>query len=208
MTALRGHAEREFTVPEAAAILAQPPKQISNALARELQPLRLGSSGRGTQTITARGLIALELLRAFASEFMPRLRRMLIIEALKPSSGNRVSIQEGRVVVNIAEHRERVNKARSRLQEAVALIVRNPEVLGGEPCVRGTRIPAYLVGALARKLGAVEAHASYPSISRQTIELVALYVEANPRKGRPRQAELSKPKAAAKRGKERKVKLD
>lgn len=207
MAALRKRAERKFTVPEAAAILEQPPKQISNALTRELRPLRLGSSGRGARRITGHGLVALELLRVFADWFSPRLRRLVISEALKPSSGDSVRIERGRVVVNIAEHRQRVNRGKNRLEEAEALIARHPEVLGGEPCVKGTRIPAYLVGALARKHGALEAHATYPTLTRQTIELVALYVEANPRKGRPRQAELSKPKRAAKRGKAKKAKL-
>ena len=92
--------------------------------------------------------------------------------------------------------------------EYLRLIAQDPEVLGGEPCVKGTRIPAYLVGALARKHGFAEVRATYPSLSRQTIELVALYVEAHPRKGRPRQAELSAPKGAARRGKAKKVRLE
>lgn len=108
-------------------------------------------------------------------------------------------------MVNVAGRRERSNKANTRLSQAEALIASDPDVLGGEPCVRNTRIPAYLVGALARKHGVEETHATYPTLSRQTIELVALYVQAHPRVGRPRQAELSEPKGAAKRGRARKT---
>ena len=111
-------------------------------------------------------------------------------------------------MVNIAEQRERASNAKSRLMAAEALIVHDPKVLGGEPCVKGTRIPAYLVGALARKHGIVEAHATYPSLLSQTIELVALYVEANPRKEQPPQAQLSAPRTAAKRGKAKKIKAE
>jgi uncharacterized protein (DUF433 family) len=204
----RSRKEREFSVPEAAAILGQLQKRISNALARELRPLHLASAGQGIRRITSRGLLALSMIRDMESWFTPFLRRRLLSEVLKPSSGDTVSVEKGRVVVNIAEHRKRVNRGRSRLEQAEALITRHSEVLGGEPCVKGTRIPAYLVGALARKHGVAETHATYPSLTRQTIELVALYVEANPRRGRPRQAELSKPKTAAKRGKAKRVKLD
>jgi uncharacterized protein (DUF433 family) len=111
-------------------------------------------------------------------------------------------------VVNVAEKRERANEARKRLGRAAALVASDPEVLGGEPCIKGTRIPAYLIGALAREHGVEETHATYPSLSRQTIELMALYVKANPRKGPPRQAELSEPKGAVKRGRARKVRLE
>jgi uncharacterized protein (DUF433 family) len=204
MTALRKQAERMFTVPEAAAILGQPQKQISNALARDLAKLKLAKVGE--RTITGAGLFALVLLRSIRELFSVEGRQRVLSKALKPFAGDEV--QEGCVVVKLAEHREQVDRRKSRFAEAEALIVRDSQVLGGEPCVKGTRIPAYLVGKIALKHGAVEAHATYPSISRQNIELVALYVEANPRKGRPRQAELSKPKAPAKRGKTKKIKLD
>src|SRR5262249_36891311 len=148
--------------------------------------------------------LALELVRKIGKLFSPEGRREILREALKPSSGDTVCVEKGCVVVNLTPHLERVNRAKERLADAEQLVVSNPEVLGGEPCVKGTRIPAYLVGALARKHGVVEAHATYPSLTRQTIELMALYVEAKPRKGRPRQAELSKPKTAAKRGKAKK----
>jgi len=207
VTGFRKHAERRYTVAEAAAILEQPQKRISNALERELRPLGLGSLDRDERTISSRGLVALELLRDFASWFTPQFRKAVIMEALRASSIDTISVQKGRVMVSIAEQRQRVNKAKDRLREAEALVVRDPEILGGEPCVKGTRIPAYLVGALARKHGIAEVHTTYPSLSRQMIELVALYVEANPRKGRPRQAELSAPKGA-KRGKAKKVRLD
>src|SRR5262249_3685766 len=134
--------------------------------------------------------------------------RRRLLSAAKSTSSDEIKVQGSSIVLKLAEHRERVEKRKSRFAQAEGLIVRDPKVLGGEPCVKGTRIPAYLVGALARKHGVVEAQTTYPSISRQTIELVALYVEANPRKGRPRQAELSKPKRPARRGKAKKIKLD
>jgi uncharacterized protein (DUF433 family) len=204
MTAIRKLGARTFTVPEAAAILEQPLKQISNALARDLAPIRL-AKGRG-RTVTVAGLLALELLRTLGGLFSPKGRRRVLSKAVDPSTGDEV--QEGCVVVKLAEHRGRVEARKSLLAQAEALIVRDREILGGEPSVKGTRIPAYVVGALARKHGVVEAQTTYPSIPRQTIELVALYVAANPRRGKPRQAELSKPKAPAKRGKAKKIKLD
>lgn len=206
MPALR-RMERRFTVPEAAALLRQPQKYVNNAIARELAPLKLSKVEGKQRVVTSAGLFALELLRGIEKLFSREGRRAILREALKLSSGDTVCVEKGSIVVNLAQYQESVKTAKAQLDEAERLIVRNSEILGGEPCVRGSRIPAYLVGALANKHGVVEAHATYPSLTRQTIELVALYVKANPRKGRPRQAELSKPKTAAKRGKAKKIKL-
>ena len=74
----RSRKEREFSVPEAAAILGQLQKRISNALARQLHPLQLASAGQGIRRITSRGLLALSLIQDMESWFTPFLRRRLL----------------------------------------------------------------------------------------------------------------------------------
>src|SRR5207247_11115135 len=91
----RNREKREFSVPEAAAILGQPQKRISNALARELHPLDLASAGQGIRRITSRGLLALCVLQDMESWFTPFVRRRLLSEVLKPSSGDAVSVEQG-----------------------------------------------------------------------------------------------------------------
>jgi uncharacterized protein (DUF433 family) len=56
----------------------------------------------------------------------------------------------------------------------------------GEPCVRGTRIPVYVVAAIARAKGRNEAIATYPSLSLAQVELAELFAQAHPRRGRPK----------------------
>jgi uncharacterized protein (DUF433 family) len=203
----RGAARHAFTVPEAAAILGLPQREVSNAIDRELKPLRLAKAEGGSRAVTAKGLVALELLRAFAEQFSPGFRREVVRAALRAPNRPAVSLEKGRIVVNISELRKKVDTGEGRLREAEALVVSSPEILGGEPCVRGTRVPAYLVGALAAKYGVEEAVAAYPSLTREQVDLISLYVAANPRRGRPPQSKLSRPKAPAKRGKARKVRL-
>jgi uncharacterized protein (DUF433 family) len=89
--------------------------------------------------------------------------------------------------MTIASHTERASKTKARLKRAEALVVSNREVMGGEPCIRGTRVPVYLIGELARAHGVSRTHETYPFLTEEKIELALLYVSEHPRRGRPRQ---------------------
>jgi uncharacterized protein (DUF433 family) len=77
-----------------------------------------------------------------------------------------------------------------RLAKAIVaqhIVVTDPEIRGGEPVVRGTRIPAYLLHDLAEQ-GATEEEliADYPAIDGDRLGFVLLYTKTHPRPGRPR----------------------
>jgi uncharacterized protein (DUF433 family) len=107
--------------------------------------------------------------------------------------------------MTVSSHTARTSK-RTRLARAEALVLSHPEVLSGEPCIRGTRVPVYLIGALAHAHGVDRAHEMYPFLTEEQIELVALYVSEHPRKGRPKQTRLPKARTV-KRGISPKVRL-
>jgi uncharacterized protein (DUF433 family) len=59
-------------------------------------------------------------------------------------------------------------------------IVRNPRVLGGEPIVRGTRIPVRSVVLASREYGAAEgALQAYPQLTPATVHDALAYYEAH-----------------------------
>ncbi len=66
------------------------------------------------------------------------------------------------------------------------MVLRDPEILGGEPVIRGTRIPVHLVGDILEQ-GANEEEilSGYPTLKRENLELAHIYVRAYPRRGRP-----------------------
>jgi uncharacterized protein (DUF433 family) len=209
MSALRTMGEREYTVPQASAILGLTPKQVNNALDRELDRalagLRLVRTRAGSRIISSSGLLALELALAWADRFLPQFRRKMLRKALVAGPKSE-SVREEGVVVELAKYREVVTAGVSRLRAAEELVTRELEVLGGEPCIRSTRIPVYVVAALASKRGREQARATYSSLTGDEIELAVLYAKANPRKGRPR-TKLPTPRAPAKRQRVKKVKL-
>ena len=94
----------------------------------------------------------------------------------------------------ISNQTARASKGRTkrRLERARALVLSDPEVMGGEPCIKGTRVPVYLIGALANAQGMSETHAAYPFLTEEQIELAALYVTEHPDTRPPRRIRFPK----------------
>lgn len=66
------------------------------------------------------------------------------------------------------------------------LIERNPEILGGTPIIKGTRLNVYaLAGRLERGETVDDLLQEYPYVTRDHIEAAQLYAKANPLRGRP-----------------------
>jgi uncharacterized protein (DUF433 family) len=68
--------------------------------------------------------------------------------------------------MSISSHTERTSKTKKRLARAEALVLCDREVLGGEPCIRGTRVSVYLIGALAHAHDVRRTHGMYPFLTR------------------------------------------
>src|SRR5579862_3975579 len=62
------------------------------------------------------------------------------------------------------------------LQEARAVIVTDPEILGGDPVFRGTRVPVHLIAAMLDQGSTVaDILKEYPRVTAEMIHLAALY---------------------------------
>jgi uncharacterized protein (DUF433 family) len=84
-----------------------------------------------------------------------------------------------------------VTRGLSRLKEAQGIVVEDPEILGGTPVIRGTRIPVYDVASLVEgSTPRKELKKIYPMLTLSQIELAWIYAKANPQRGRPRHRHL------------------
>ena len=82
--------------------------------------------------------------------------------------------------------REEVERELERLHKVERMVVSDPEIMGGAPVFKGTRIPVDLVAAMtAQGATAEEILEGYPGLNRGQVELAPLYVAAFPRRGRP-----------------------
>ena len=95
-------------------------------------------------------------------------------------------IHEGVVTVDFGPILKRTREALERLSEARDMVVISPEILGGTPVIKGTRVPVYDVAAVAAQVPIDEVLKDYPSLSADQVDLAKLYAKANPLRGRPK----------------------
>ena len=177
-----------FTPAEAAVLTRLSLKAVNNAIDKNMVPavVRSGTGASG-RLLDQRALLALALEYRLASRFFPELRRRLF-DALVASPRKAVlSLDEGLVKVDLQEPRRDLAASLRALRRARSLVVTDPEILGGEPVFRGTRVPVHSITAMLEQ-GSTEAEIlkAYPRITAEMIRLAPGYVQAYPIRGRPR----------------------
>ncbi|HXP73104.1 MAG TPA: DUF433 domain-containing protein [Stellaceae bacterium] len=97
------------------------------------------------------------------------------------------TINDGFLTVSLWEFATSAETRLARLAEAREMVVEDPDILGGTPVFRGTRIPVYDVAAsVAAGLPFERIRGAYPGLDDRAIELATIYAEATPPRGRPR----------------------
>jgi uncharacterized protein (DUF433 family) len=97
-------------------------------------------------------------------------------------------VQDEFLTIDLAPFWKGVDERLERLNAARTLISVDDKILSGTPVIKGTRVPVYDVAAsVAAGIPMERILSSYPSLSREQVELAALYANANPQRGRPRQ---------------------
>jgi uncharacterized protein (DUF433 family) len=98
------------------------------------------------------------------------------------------TIHDEFLTIDLSTFHKDVEERLRRLHAAQDAVVVDPEILSGTPVIRGTRVPVYDVAAsVAAGIPMNRLLSAYPSLKQGQVELAALYVEANPQRGRPRQ---------------------
>jgi len=184
--------DRKFSPAEAAAMLDISVTQANN-LFDEVAPLGIVEKGNGKRSIEYRGLFTLLMEEQLAAwQLAKDLRLKALAQALAKNTKRVEPIPELSVLVS--GYRERAQKGLSTLYEAEENVETSKEIMQGEPCIRGTRVPVYVLAAVAAKHGIEEVQQTYPFLTRSNLEHAILYAKAHPRKGRPKTTMLpSKP---------------
>jgi len=93
------------------------------------------------------------------------------------------------LVIDLSTFVAEADARHDKLAEARALIVEDPEILSGTPVIRGTRIPVRDIAAsVAAGISRARIREAWPALDDRMIELASIYAEANPLRGRPRNA--------------------
>lgn len=76
-----------------------------------------------------------------------------------------------------------------QLRDANDTVVSDAGSRGGEPVIRGTRIPVYLIHDLVIPgAGAKEILEDYPALAADNVRAAVAYVQTHPKRGGPREA--------------------
>jgi len=94
------------------------------------------------------------------------------------------------LTVRFADLWKGVDGRLQKLAAAEKMVVDDPEIMGGTPVIRGTRIPVQIVAALFDAGTPMERILkSYPSLTESQVELSSIYAKAVPQRGRPKRRE-------------------
>lgn len=103
-----------------------------------------------------------------------------------PPAGATLELDGALVVRAGSEVAEAAERARHYVSMRQRLVESAPEVRGGEPVIRGTRVP---VRGLARQIELGETREvlreDYPFLPEEAFELAPVWARAHPRQGRP-----------------------
>jgi uncharacterized protein (DUF433 family) len=181
--------QETFTPSEAAVVSGLPVRVVQKAI--DEGPLARGRKSRHRE-LTEPDLFYLVTIKGFdprsvrlTGKAKDELRRSILACLQSGKVGARGVSFAGLVIDFLAIARQ-VRSSLSKLERSRRMVVRDPEILGGEAVIRGTRIPVHLIGDMLEQ-GASEAEilSGYPTLKRENLELAHIYVRAYPRRGRP-----------------------
>ena len=103
-----------------------------------------------------------------------------------PGHAGPLHIRTGCLVVHLGEPVGAAMAGLNKWGDACRRIVSDPEIRGGLPVLRGTRIGVHEIAYALRADGIEMVLEDFPSLCRRDVEAAALYAEAHPKTGRPR----------------------
>ncbi len=200
-----------YSISEAAAIAEMPPKTIRTALNKKiLSPSsrrRVGRSvryGFSIEEIVFVKLLA-ELPFSVSKTDKTALKQLLArgsgtVDQWRLAGADIVfSAGDLTVLFECKNIRRRITRNATMYERGKGRIASDPQIMGGEPIFRGTRIPLEHIAGLFRK-GASESEIAedFPQLTRQDLAFARLHSRLGARPGRPRKhlALLRKPRAA------------
>ncbi len=127
------------------------------------------------------------LIRRLCERIGPEMARRPIARWRQSSRPADWTINDGFLTVSLWEFATSAEDRHAKLAAAREMVAEDPDILGGTPVVRGTRIPVHDVAAsVAAGLSHERIRSAYPGLDDRAIELATIYAEATPLRGRPK----------------------
>lgn len=170
-----------FTPTEAAVLTGLSLKAVNNAIDKKIIAAVPGEDRE--RLLDARALVSLSIEHRLADRIAPELRRK-VFDALADAPRNVVSLEGGLLKIDLREPRRELAASLRDLRRVRRMVVSDPEILGGDPVFRGTRVPVHMVAELvAQGSKPTELIESYPRVTAEMIRLAPVYAAAYPLRG-------------------------
>jgi uncharacterized protein (DUF433 family) len=173
-----------MTANEAASITGVPLRHVHRIIDAGL--LEGAVRRRRNARLLARGaLVGLKLAHETADILTRESRRVVVAALIR--NPRRPVVRAAAVVVDARPAVKAVRSGLYQLAKARRIASTAPDVLGGAPVFRGTRIPVHdIADMLANGDKPAAIVKAYPQLDRARVRLAAIYALAYPRRGRPR----------------------
>jgi len=170
-----------FTPAEAAVLTGLTLKAVNNAIDRNT--VSAVPAEEGVRLLDARALVSLSIERRLSDRIAPELRRK-VFDALADAPRDVVSLEGGLIKIDLRQPRREIAASMRDLRRARRMVVSDPEILGGDPVFRGTRVPVHMVAQLvAQGSGSADLIEGYPRLTAEMIRLAPIYASAYPLRG-------------------------
>src|SRR5579872_389570 len=177
-----------YTPAQAAAITGLPLSAVHKAIDTRLIRPRSSRSGAAVRRLLTKEQLIYLQLEAEGLRLLPVGTRREIADSIQRSPKTDV-LEVGNGTVLFVEFKAARRKVESQLKQLAhieEMVVSDPEIMGGTPVFKGTRIPVDLVAdMLAQGATAEEILEGYPTLNKEKVSIARLYMRAFPRRGRP-----------------------
>jgi len=178
-----------FTAAEAAVLTRLPVKAVNNAIDKKTIAAHV-TRRRGEKSlrlVDEPALLYLSLERELVSDTTPSFRQKLF-KAIRAALAEGVqSVAVGALTLDLRPSGRDMAQRIKDLRRSEGLASADPEVLGGVPVFRGTRISIHMIAELLSQGETPETlRRGYPRLTDEMTRLAPLYADAHPLRGRPR----------------------
>ena len=177
-----------YTPAQAAAVTGLSLPAVQKAIEYRLIRPKVVREGRSHYRLLSKPQVLYLQLEANGLRCLPLATRRGIARAVEQTPDlDAFAVSPGGILlVEAKSARKQMEGALRRLAQAERMIVSDPEIMKGTPVYRGTRIPVHAIAdMLAQGATAEETLEGYPALTREAVELAAVYAKAFPRRGRP-----------------------
>lgn len=180
-----------YTATEASAISGLGVKAVNNAIDKriiapaERRTVAKTKAPRERRYVTREGLVRLSLWQGVGS--LPGETWRAVYDEISRNPAAKTVKAGDYLIVDVEAARKKVDERLKVFAEAHRAIHRDPDIMGGEPVFKGTRIPVYAIAAMLED-GASEDEllSGYPRLDRRKLSLARIWATAHPRRGRPK----------------------